>query len=159
MTKIEDISEFEAYKSKTDKLVNELDIISCSAKELCKPIINKLAKALVKQMNANLNSLISDDYYELGVRKFFDYFTIRFQSSYIDEIVPNLTDVLVNWIEIERSNLPKTEKFILDCSMVLEQINHENINSLLHQEVMYQLVKITNAHYETQRILRIADKI
>jgi hypothetical protein len=41
----------------------------------------------------------------------------------------------------------------------MEQINNEAIDALLYKEVMDKLVELTNKHYETQRIQKIADKI
>jgi hypothetical protein len=151
--------ELKEAKSYIDRLESELDSIESWATNLREPIINKLAKSLVKRMNAKLGSLIYDSYYELGVHNFFDYFTLQFQSLYIDEIVPNLTDVFEDWIDVERERLSQNEKFILYCSTIMEQINNEAIDALLYKEVMDKLVELTNKHYETQRIQKIADKI
>jgi hypothetical protein len=151
--------ELKETKSYIDRLESELDSIESWASNLREPIINKLAKSLAKRMNAKLGSLIDDSYYELGVHNFFDYFTLQFQSLYIDEIVPNLTDVFEDWIDVERERLSQNEKFILHCSTIMEQINNEATDALLYKEVMNKLGELTNKHYETQRIQKIADKI
>lgn len=123
---------------------------------LAQPIISRLCKRAIKEMNKQGSYLAgsTDDYPKSF--SFFDILSVELQSKTYEEINPFLWDFVESSLDNEYEKLSALERFVLDHSECAE--NMECDIQSIHNKIYGAFHEMLNEHWTSNKIQKFIEK-